>query len=190
MFSIPQAPPTPREDIMATGTLTPLQQSPVLLDDYPSLPCSESSRCGLFASGYEISTHVFPAAYPRCPSSPWSPPSYPATPAKSKQWAQETAEFIAARKENQELGHDTRPLNNSVVWSIANRISRTSRRDAKITGTRPGLTFILLHGIGAHKEVWPPSQMRSSYSVELWANVVPAILSDLGMYHQAVTRQS
>lgn len=82
---------------MPSRTLLPLEPSPVLLEDYPCLPCPPRSES--FAPGYEITTHVFPSAYPRFPSSPCTPPPFPQdSPTDSKEWSRRTTQILAKQE--------------------------------------------------------------------------------------------
>lgn len=129
---------------VAFRSLLPLEPCPVTINSYPSLP--SGLRTGQFVPGYTISTHIFPAAYPRCPSSEWSPPSAENYVPESKEHVQSIVHSLAQKKETQEEGKDARNPNRNVLWTVGNRIVNTSPR------TSEGLTLIFLHGIGAHKE--------------------------------------
>lgn len=132
-------------------SLLPLEPAPVLLSDYPIIPCR--SPLSLEINGYEISSHVFPAAYPRCPSSPLTPSFPPEFPNNTKEWAEVTVKELAWKKEAQEQGRDTRPPNRQVLWTVANRVVKVGEQQMNGSSARPKLTLIFLHGIGAHKEV-------------------------------------
>lgn len=124
-----------------------LESPPVVLEDYPLLPCEP--RAGVFVPGYSISTHVFPAAWPRCPSSHFTPPPAEMTAPMTKVAIAKLVQCLSEKKENQERGQDSRPLNKNVLWTVANRVVKNTPSQ----GLRRGLTLIFLHGIGAHKEV-------------------------------------
>ncbi|KAF9460392.1 Alpha/Beta hydrolase protein [Collybia nuda] len=138
---------------MQTRPVLPLESPPVILEDYPSLP--REPRSGTFVPGYSISTHVFPAAWPRCPSSHFAPPME-MTASLSKEAAAEMILHLSATKETQERGKDPRPANRNILWTVANRVVRNTSSQ----GLGNGLTLIFLHGIGTHKETWEPILRR------------------------------
>lgn len=125
--------------------LAPLEPPPVRLRDYPIIP---SSRSPTFLQDWVVSTHVFPAAYPRCPSDLWIAPPHVETKEQQKERIQKTVARLSERKESQEKGEDTRPSRREVLWTVANRYT------PKLPQQRSnGLTVVMLHGIGCHKEV-------------------------------------
>lgn len=133
--------------------LTPLQPPPTNINTYPALP---STRNSTFTEKYSISTHLFPAAYPRCPADVWTAPPEVELKDQKNEQIRQTVEFLSSLKEAQEQGRDTRPPMRKVFWTVANRYVHNS------SSTSPGLTLVFLHGIGAHKEVPPlrsPSHM-------------------------------
>ena len=81
--------------------LAPLEPAPVALSDYPLLP---SSRSGCFFGDFDVSTHLFPAAFPRCPSNIWSPPPLNESSDEKKRRIQEVIAVSTALKEAQERG--------------------------------------------------------------------------------------
>lgn len=127
--------------------LTPLEAPPVKLSEYPELP---SSRLSAFYPGYSVSTHVFPAAFPRCPSDVWIPPPVNESRVEKKERITSTVAFLSSIKEAQEQGRDQRQPSREMLWTVANRYAKTTRTESA------GLTLIFLHGIGAHKEVGIP----------------------------------
>ena len=74
---------------------------------------------------------------------------------ETKARVQRTVELLSSLKEAQEQGRDTRPPMRKVFWTVANRFVHKSRP------RNPGLTLVLLHGIGAHKEVLDPPFLSS-----------------------------
>ena len=123
--------------------LAPLEPPPVTLADYPALPCPP--RDPSFCPGYRVTTHVFPAAFPRCPSDPWVPPR-PGQFA-SKESATAEVRHLSSLKIAQEEDRDPRPPRREVLWTVANRYVRT------LPTRTPGLTIVMLHYYGGHKEV-------------------------------------
>lgn len=136
----------PSKPVLVRPVLS-LESPPVAFEDYPPLP--REPRAGVFVPGYSISTHVFPAAWPRCPSSPFAPPLADMATPMNKEAIAKLVQCLSEKKEAQERGQDSRPLNKNVLWTVANRIVK----DTPSKGSRRGLTLIFLHGIGAHKEV-------------------------------------
>ena len=145
-FSLPR--PSP-QDFIPYASVNPrrlarLEPPPVLIRDYPALPCT---RPPPFVPSYEVTTHVLPAAFPRAPSEPWTPPPPHETSAQKKERIRRSVDTFSALKVRQEQGRDPRPSRREVLWSVANRYVCTARR------ATPGLTLVMMHGIGAHKEV-------------------------------------
>ena len=136
----------PSQTIHPRHTLAPLEPPPVQIEDYPSIGVKRQSE---FEPGYTVSTHVFPAAYPRCKSEKWVPPPAYESKQEKKDRIQERVRRFAALKEAQERGEDTRPDRGEVHWMVAKRYVRDA------CSTKPGLTLVLSHCIGAHKEVRP-----------------------------------
>jgi hypothetical protein len=133
----------------------PLEEPPISLEEYPRL--DTHPRGNFSIPGYSVSTHVFPAAWPRCPSTAFIPPSArnAIVCPRDKDAIATLVKDLALVKEAQEAGRDERTLNRNVLWTVANRIYSTSpKRDSK------GLTLVLLHGIGSHKESWEPAIKR------------------------------
>jgi hypothetical protein len=142
-------PPTQRtysKTVHPRQALEPLKSPPVQLDNYPALP--SPARDPAFTSGYTVSTHVFPAAFPRCPSSQWVPPPEQESKDEKRKRIAKTVATYAALKERQERNQDTRLPHREVLWTVANRYVRNAR-----SVTTPGLTLVFLHCIGSHKEV-------------------------------------
>lgn len=124
--------------------LAALEPPPVTLGNYPLLP---HSRNGYFFADFHVQTHVFPAAFPRCPSGIWSPPPLRESPEERKRRIHEVVALSSALKEAQEQSRDSRVPLRQVYWTVANRYFRRS------CPTTSGLTLVFLHGIGGHKEV-------------------------------------
>ncbi|KAI9063517.1 alpha beta-hydrolase [Trametes sanguinea] len=131
-----------------TRRLASLEAPPVILRDYPTLdaPARESA----LAESWGVTTHVFPAAFPRCPSDVWVAPPAHETREEQKTRIAATVARLSTLKEAQEADTDSRPSRREVLWMVANRY-------APKEPSRPsGLTLVLLHGIGCHKETWEP----------------------------------
>ena len=128
--------------------LAPLEPPSANTNAYPFLP--SPARSGSFCPGYNISTHIFPAAFPRCPSDLLVRPSVSNAAPETKEHVAELVRRLAALKESQEQGNDTRKSRREMLWTVANRIVRACTPSGP--SGPPGLTLIFLHGIGAHKE--------------------------------------
>lgn len=128
-------------------SLKPLIPPPVELDDYPTMTLPIPNSTSPFIPGYQVSTHVFPAAYPRCPSNVWVPPPVEETTNERRARIACTVAELGAMKEAQEQGRDDRAPRGEVLWMVAKRYVKTPRPQAA------GLTLVLLHGVGALKEV-------------------------------------
>jgi hypothetical protein len=124
------------------GPLLPLQSPPEPLR-YPALPCP--SRHHHFTSSYTVTTHLIPAAFPRSPFVPL--PALPVHETKDERAARiqrSTGELLSLQAQHVS-GQSGRQQ--TVLWSALNRYVRKS-----IGGTT-GLTLLLLHANGLHKEV-------------------------------------
>ncbi|KAI8985021.1 Alpha/beta hydrolase family-domain-containing protein [Trametes punicea] len=151
--------------------LAPLEPPPVTPQQYPAF--TTPIRDFVPGNDWSVSTHVFPAAYPRCPSDTLVAPPPHETREKQKERIAHTVSRFSALKEAQEEGKDARPSRREVLWTVANRY--ISKHQAQ----SPGLTLILLHGIGCHKETWEPVlqqllKFRDQFNVhlpisEVWA---------------------
>jgi pimeloyl-ACP methyl ester carboxylesterase len=132
--------------------LLALEYPPVSLEEYPTL--SVDPRPDFSLPGYAISTHLLPAAWPRCPSTKFKAPS--AGSSFNQRVDEQTASGLVTRfadvKETQEQGRDPRPSNKEVLWTVANRVYNTS----SVKGSQ-GLTLVMIHGVGNHKESWEPT---------------------------------
>jgi hypothetical protein len=126
--------------------LLPLRAPPEPLR-YPPLPCPP--RDPRFASEYTVTTHLIPAAYPR--SSPFV--SVPAFKLPDHESRDERGARIQLYKDElfslqDQHGPDhsgTQPQPTVPLWSVLNRYVRK--------GNGGGLTLVLLHANGLHKEV-------------------------------------
>ncbi|KAI0827059.1 Alpha/beta hydrolase family-domain-containing protein [Trametes gibbosa] len=132
--------------------LAPLETPPVRLHEYPPVAHPRSAH---FLDGWSVSTHVLPAAFPRLPTDIWSASAAPPAPNETQEQAKQRIQTTVARldvlKRTQERGEDRRPCRREVLWTVANRYTPTT---PPVHGG--GLTMVLLHGIGCHKESWEP----------------------------------
>ncbi|KAF9508590.1 hypothetical protein BS47DRAFT_1397676 [Hydnum rufescens UP504] len=138
-------------------------------DSYPPLP---SPRSLDFVPGYNLTTHIIPASYPR--QSFLEPRRYPHLEAvqfippppeekfKRQAWAFDTgtklrgkqAALLKLRTENRSEVKDPQELTGPVLWNAVNRYARIGApKDQKAIG----ITVVLSHGNGSHKEVWEPT---------------------------------
>lgn len=127
---------------VTTSSLLPLRPPPEPLLSQPSLPCPP--RDHRFTNEYTVTTHLIPAAFPR--ASPFIPvPASPENESKEERSArvQLYASELLSLQAQHEPGHSsTQPR---VLWSVVNRYVRK--------GNGGGLTLLLLHANGLHKEV-------------------------------------
>ena len=120
-------------------------EPPVALGALPPLP--SPPRNPEFAHSYTLTTHLIPAAHPRT-TSDVPLPRIPTGLSKDvrKAHVQLVADEIVAVKVRQERGEDVRPGSTRLLWTCLNRYARTD------PGPR-GVTLLLAHSNGAHKEV-------------------------------------
>jgi hypothetical protein len=133
----PRQPPSSIERVKPS-LLFPLQEPPQSFE-YPALPCPP--RDHRFTSTYTITTHLIPAAFPRVsPFVPLPPvPDNESRDERSARLERYTTEFLDLQTQH---APDTRP---TVLWTVLNRYVRAN------SGT--GLTLLMLHANGLHKEV-------------------------------------
>ncbi|KAH9988077.1 Alpha/beta hydrolase family-domain-containing protein [Russula compacta] len=128
--TIPRPPHANEHGEVSLIPLLPLQAPPEPLD------------------AYTITTHLIPAAFPR--SSPFIPvPAFPNHESRDERGArirQYTSELLSLQA--QHVPNDTR-VRPTVLWSVLNRYVRTS--------SGGGLTLLLLHPNGLHKETFEPT---------------------------------
>ena len=136
----PRVASRPNEPV-PTISLLPLRQPPEPLR-HPSLPCP--SRDHRFSSEYTVTTHLIPAAFPR--ASPFIPvPASPDNESKEERVARVqlyASELISLQAQHGPDHSGTQPR---VLWNVVNRYVRK--------GNGGGLTLLLLHANGLHKEV-------------------------------------
>jgi len=143
--TIPRSPqyPTHADEQVPFVPLLPLQSPPEPLQ-HPTLPCPP--RRHHFNSLYTVTKHLIPAAFPR--SSPFIPlPIIPAHETKEERAARiqrYTNELLLLRAQHVP---DQSGTQRKALWSVLNRYVR------KTIGGSSGLTLLLLHANGLHKEV-------------------------------------
>ncbi|KAN0107765.1 Alpha/beta hydrolase family domain containing protein [Russula decolorans] len=140
----PQAPPALVDSI--PGPLLPLRSPEPLR--YPPLPCPP--RHHHFTTSYTVTTHLIPAAFPRL--SPFVPlPPFPAHETKEERAAR--IQRLTGELLSPEAQHvpDQSGTQQTVLWSVLNRYVRKS------IGGGNGLTLLLLHANGLHKETFEPT---------------------------------
>jgi len=142
--------PRPRQPLhtderVKPNLLFPLQEPPQSFE-YPALPCP--TRDHRFTSTYTVTTHIIPAAFPRV--SPFVPlPPVPENESRDERSArveQYTSELLDLQTQH---APDTSGSQPTVLWSVLNRYVRAD------SGT--GLTLLLLHANGFHKETFEPT---------------------------------
>lgn len=142
--TIPRPPrfPSPLPDDPGS-LLLPLRSPPEPLR-YPALP--SPPRHDRFTSSYTVTTHLVPAAFPR--SSPFVPlPAFPVHETKDERAARIqrfTGELLSLQAQHVP---DQSGTQQTVLWNVLNRYVR------KGIGGGSGLTLLMLHANGLHKEV-------------------------------------
>jgi hypothetical protein len=157
-----QAPPALADEPLPSGSipgsLLPLRSPPEPLR-YPPLLCPP--RHHLFTNSYTVTTHLIPAAFPR--SSPFVPlPPFPARETKEERAARIqrfTGELLSLQAQH---APDQSGTQQPVLWSVLNRYVRKS------IGGASGLTLLLLHANGLHKEVSVNNQSSFSNSLTMF----------------------
>jgi hypothetical protein len=116
---------------------------------FPQLP--SPSRQPLFSSPYILTTHVFPAAYPRITPDFPLPPTLPVTANKleRKDLATENAKMLLKRAD-QHADAEIGPGSRKVLWNCVNRYVRENLDRQNQPG---GLTLFFAHANGFPKEV-------------------------------------
>jgi hypothetical protein len=140
MIPRPRQPPRANEHV--PPVLLPLRLPPEPLR-YPALPCPP--RDHRFSTSYSVTTHVIPGAFPR--SSPVIDlPAFPGHEIKDDRSARiqrYTNELLSLQAQHVPDSSGTQPR---VLWSVLDRYVRKSTDGG-------GLTLLLLHANGLHKEV-------------------------------------
>jgi hypothetical protein len=149
--SIPRPRLHPRTNEQAQSQpspLLPLQSPPEPLE-FPALPCPP--RDPQFTDTYTVTTHLIPAAFPR--ASPFIPvpalPVHESRAERSSRVQRYTSELLSLQARN---GPDHSGKQPTVLWTVLNRYVRA--------GSGGGLTLLVLHSNGLHKEV---SGQRTSH---------------------------
>ncbi|KAF9514149.1 hypothetical protein BS47DRAFT_1392726 [Hydnum rufescens UP504] len=162
--------PSPRVPIDVPPPSRKLRDIPSAVsqfDRYPVLPCPP--RSPHFIPGYSVTTHVIPGAYPRqsfhelrrypnlAPISSIPPPVE--AKAEREAWAVDTCSkmkgkrhaIVRMRVQGQRSGaprqHDSCP----VLWNVVNRYARIQAHRGR---KDMGITLVVAHAIGLHKESW------------------------------------
>lgn len=140
----PRQPPSTDEQIRP-NVLFPLQEPPQPLE-YPALPCPP--RDHRFTSTYTVSTHLIPAAFPRVTTFvPLPPvPGHESKDERSARVNRYANEFLALQTQHTPDKSEPQP---TALWTVLNRYARAD------CGT--GLTLLLLHANGLHKETFEPT---------------------------------
>jgi hypothetical protein len=155
--TIPRPRQPPRTTEPPPVPLLPLGSPPEPLR-YPTLPCPP--RDHRFSTSYDVTTHIVPAAFPR--SSPFvALPEFPGHETKDERAARirrYTNELLALQAQHVPDGSGTQPR---VLWSVLNRYVRK--------GGGGGLTLLMLHANGLHKEVSVITRLRRGGFAEFLA---------------------
>jgi hypothetical protein len=132
--------------------LLPLRPPPEPLE-YPALPCPP--RDPRFTDTYTVTTHLIPAAFPR--ASPFVPvpalPDHESKDERNSRVQRYLSELLSLQAQHEPDRSGTQP---TVLWTALNRYVRTDNGD--------GLTLLVLHPNGLHKEVspqWRPVRFES-----------------------------
>lgn len=132
--------------------LRPLETPPTM-PPTPKLP--SPSRNLEFTSTHTLTTHIIPAAFPRSPSIPI--PGFPqrqsaneTKEARLKRASETTNALLETKKQLQWGEVDNLPLNKTLLWLAVNRYARKEK-----AAGRQGVTLVMAHANGMHKEVGP-----------------------------------
>ncbi|KAH8986942.1 alpha beta-hydrolase [Lactarius hatsudake] len=145
--TIPRPSQPPRTVEVKPSLLIPLQEPPQPLE-YPALPCPPRDR--RFTNSYTVTTHIIPAAFPRVSQFVPLPP-VPERETKDERSARVeryASEFFALQTQHAPDKSEPQP---TVLWSVLNRYVRAD------TSSGTGLTLLLLHANGLHKETFEPT---------------------------------
>jgi hypothetical protein len=133
--------PLRTDERVRPNLLLPLQEPPQPLE-YPALPCPRDHRFS--TSTYTVTTHLIPAAFPRV--TPFVPlPPVPEHESKDERRARVeryASESLALHTQHTPDKSESQP---TVLWTVLNRYVRVD--------CGAGLTLLLLHANGFHKEV-------------------------------------
>ncbi|TFK44136.1 hypothetical protein BDQ12DRAFT_4197 [Crucibulum laeve] len=143
----------------AISTINPRPQflpleAPPITDVYPSLP--GPPRSPVFMPTHTLSTHIIPAAFPQCPSTPGQieMPATFSTKEERAVWIKKTSVEMVHEKLDLIAGKDVGQVTSSaLLWSCINRIARNSPPEAGKTG----ITLVVTNPLGFHKEIWEES---------------------------------
>lgn len=151
----------------------PLEVPPRAGSQLPPLPPTKSAK--QTDKFWHVTRHVFPAAYPRSRAGCYvaRPVRENASAAGSKISREEIETQVAAMKTRQ----DTAPLQGEAegghLWIAANCYRRKLQQPSERTGStrrRPGVTLILVHATGLHKEVGDKSEnVVADVDLSVWS---------------------
>ncbi|KAF9508581.1 hypothetical protein BS47DRAFT_1302619 [Hydnum rufescens UP504] len=170
--SIPRPSPLPNYRPFPIRRLRNLPTALPTFESYPPLP--SPPRSPDFIPGYSVTTHIIPASYPRqsfleprryphVEPVPFAPPP-PEEKRKRQAWAVDTgaklrgkrAALLKLRTENHgsEVKKDPQESTGPIFWNVINRYARIGApKDRKAIG----ITVLVSHANGFHKEVWEPT---------------------------------
>jgi hypothetical protein len=139
--------PRPGQPPRTDGQITPIPLLPLRLPPeplrYPALP--SPLRDHRFSATYNVTTHIIPAAFPRSTPFIAPPPAFPSHEIDDEREARiqrYTRELISLQAQYVPDSSGTQP---TVLWNVLNRYVRH--------GKGGGLTLLMLHANGMHKEV-------------------------------------
>ncbi|KAF8480044.1 Alpha/beta hydrolase family-domain-containing protein [Russula ochroleuca] len=143
--------PRPGQPPRTDGQITPIPLLPLRLPPeplrYPALP--SPLRDHRFSATYNVTTHIIPAAFPRSTPFIAPPPAFPSHEIDDEREARiqrYTRELISLQAQYVPDSSGTQP---TVLWNVLNRYVRH--------GKGGGLTLLMLHANGMHKETFEPT---------------------------------
>lgn len=141
--------PNPGQPPRIDGQISPIPLLPLRLPPeplrYPALP--SPLRDPRFSATYNVTTHIIPAAFPRSTPFVAPPPALPSDEIDDEHKARilrYRRELISQQAQYIPGSSETQPI---VLWNVLNRYVRHSK------GGGGGLTLLMLHANGMHKEV-------------------------------------
>ncbi|EIW74555.1 hypothetical protein CONPUDRAFT_169932 [Coniophora puteana RWD-64-598 SS2] len=144
--------PSPKYATLELRPWLPLEAHPSQLI-YPPLPRAVLSRSPSFNENYTVTTHVFPAAYPRSTPYvyPFVLPSESASKTKRKAAINATAKQIVEIREADEAGELRGERDRRTYWCTVNRYAR---KNAQERSGRPSATLVFAPPAVFPKEIW------------------------------------